>query len=186
MLLAASFPAGKPVTADLREEGEISLKELDDSARVFKAAALESDVLLPVRHAWPSVARGPTGASLDRFQNALLHATNLISDASTLTFESHVIEADLQDAQFANVPLVVQHLAVAGTIAELDAGGRPIPVDDRIKIAQLVADGTVSIGAIHTYVELYARMVIDLRPDVALLCASAADEQGNLIIRARS
>jgi len=49
-----------------------------------------------------------------------------------------------------------------------------------VRIAQLVADGTVSIGAIHTYVELYARMVIDLRPDVALLCASAADEQGNL------
>ncbi|MEU5381894.1 MULTISPECIES: malonate decarboxylase subunit alpha [unclassified Streptomyces] len=49
-----------------------------------------------------------------------------------------------------------------------------------VRIAQLVADGTVSIGAIHTYVELYARMVIDLRPDVALLCASAADEHGNL------
>ncbi|GAB4054960.1 malonate decarboxylase subunit alpha [Catellatospora paridis] len=49
-----------------------------------------------------------------------------------------------------------------------------------VRIAQLVADGTVSIGAIHTYVELYARMVVDLRPDVALLCASAADEQGNL------
>src|SRR6476469_6316431 len=49
-----------------------------------------------------------------------------------------------------------------------------------VRIAQLVEDGTVSIGAVHTYVELYARMVIDLRPDVALLCASAADEQGNL------
>jgi malonate decarboxylase alpha subunit len=49
-----------------------------------------------------------------------------------------------------------------------------------VRMAQLVADGTVSIGAIHTYVELYARMVVDLRPDVALLCASAADEHGNL------
>ncbi|WP_406349775.1 malonate decarboxylase subunit alpha [Streptomyces sp. NBC_00658] len=49
-----------------------------------------------------------------------------------------------------------------------------------VRIAQLVSDGTISIGAIHTYVELYARMVIDLRPDVALLCASAADEHGNL------
>jgi malonate decarboxylase alpha subunit len=49
-----------------------------------------------------------------------------------------------------------------------------------VRIAQLVADGTVSIGAVHTYVELYARMVIDLRPDVALLCASAADADGNL------
>ena len=49
-----------------------------------------------------------------------------------------------------------------------------------VRIAQLVADGTVSIGAVHTYVELYARMVVDLRPDVALVCASAADEDGNL------
>ncbi|MEU6404282.1 malonate decarboxylase subunit alpha [Streptomyces sp. NPDC046985] len=49
-----------------------------------------------------------------------------------------------------------------------------------VRIAQLVGDGTVSIGAIHTYVELYARMVVDLLPDVALLCASAADEDGNL------
>ena len=49
-----------------------------------------------------------------------------------------------------------------------------------VRIAQLVADGTVSIGAVHTYLELYARMVVDLRPDVALVCASAADEDGNL------
>ncbi|HZA10325.1 malonate decarboxylase subunit alpha [Mycobacterium sp.] len=49
-----------------------------------------------------------------------------------------------------------------------------------VRIAQLVADGTVSIGAVHTYVELYARMVVDLRPDVALLCAEAADSSGNL------
>ena len=32
-----------------------------------------------------------------------------------------------------------------------------------VRIAQLVEDGTVTIGAIHTYVELYARMFIDLR-----------------------
>ena len=49
-----------------------------------------------------------------------------------------------------------------------------------VRIAQLVEDGTVSIGAIHTYVELYARMFIDLTPDVALLCADQADRDGNL------
>jgi malonate decarboxylase alpha subunit len=49
-----------------------------------------------------------------------------------------------------------------------------------VRIARLVADGTMSISAVHPYVELHARMMIDLRPDVALLCASAADEQGNL------
>ncbi|TGD84602.1 hypothetical protein BayCH28_24675 [Mycolicibacterium sp. CH28] len=49
-----------------------------------------------------------------------------------------------------------------------------------VRIAQMVEDGTVQIGAIHTYVELYARMFVDLVPDVALLCASAADRDGNL------
>lgn len=49
-----------------------------------------------------------------------------------------------------------------------------------VRIAQLVEDGTVRIGDIHTYVELYARMFVDLIPDVVLLCASAADEHGNL------
>jgi malonate decarboxylase alpha subunit len=49
-----------------------------------------------------------------------------------------------------------------------------------VRIAQLVEDGSVSIGAIHTYVELYARMFIDLTPDVALLCAEMADRNGNL------
>jgi malonate decarboxylase alpha subunit len=49
-----------------------------------------------------------------------------------------------------------------------------------VRIAQMVEDGTVRIGAIHTYVELYARMFIDLAPDVVLLCASTADRAGNL------
>ncbi|WP_158168443.1 malonate decarboxylase subunit alpha [Mycolicibacterium smegmatis] len=49
-----------------------------------------------------------------------------------------------------------------------------------VRIAQLVEDGTVHIGAIHTYVELYARMFTDLAPDVVLLCATAADTDGNL------
>jgi len=49
-----------------------------------------------------------------------------------------------------------------------------------VRIAQMVEDGQVRIGAIHTYVELYARMFVDLMPDVALVCAEQADRQGNL------
>src|SRR5271169_6497640 len=49
-----------------------------------------------------------------------------------------------------------------------------------VRIAQMVEDGTVHIGAIHTYVELYARMFVDLAPDVVLLCAERADRDGNL------
>jgi len=49
-----------------------------------------------------------------------------------------------------------------------------------LRMAQMVADGQVRVGAIHTYVELYARMFTDLTPNVALLCATMADRDGNL------
>src|SRR6202161_4809555 len=48
------------------------------------------------------------------------------------------------------------------------------------KLADLVATGTVKIAAIHTYLELYARMLVDLTPQVALVVADKADRNGNL------
>jgi malonate decarboxylase alpha subunit len=49
-----------------------------------------------------------------------------------------------------------------------------------LRLAQLLEDGKIEIGAIHTYVELYARLLIDLIPAVVLVCAEQADEAGNL------
>jgi malonate decarboxylase alpha subunit len=49
-----------------------------------------------------------------------------------------------------------------------------------LRVAQLLEDGKLEIGAIYTYVELYARMFLDLTPTVALVCAEQADAQGNL------
>ncbi|GLU30943.1 malonate decarboxylase subunit alpha [Trinickia caryophylli] len=49
-----------------------------------------------------------------------------------------------------------------------------------LRVAQLLEDGQLEVGAIHTYVELYARMFVDLTPRVALLCAEQADRHGNL------
>jgi len=48
------------------------------------------------------------------------------------------------------------------------------------KLAELVEAGRLKIGAIHTYLELYARMMVDLTPHVALVVADKADGQGNL------
>jgi malonate decarboxylase alpha subunit len=52
--------------------------------------------------------------------------------------------------------------------------------EESLRLAQLLEDRKLEIGAIHTYVELYARMFVDLMPDVALVCAEQADRQGNL------
>jgi malonate decarboxylase alpha subunit len=49
-----------------------------------------------------------------------------------------------------------------------------------LRVAQLLEDGKLEIGAIYTYVELYARMFVDLTPQVALVCAEQADANGNL------
>jgi malonate decarboxylase alpha subunit len=49
-----------------------------------------------------------------------------------------------------------------------------------LRVAQLLEDGQLEIGAIYTYIELYARMFIDLTPQVALVCAVHADRHGNL------
>src|SRR5215471_3679128 len=49
-----------------------------------------------------------------------------------------------------------------------------------LRIAQLLDEGKLEIGSIHTYIELYARMLIDLTPQVALVCAEQADRAGNL------
>ena len=40
--------------------------------------------------------------------------------------------------------------------------------------------GKIELGAIHTYVELFARYFVDLTPHVALTVARSADRQGNL------
>jgi malonate decarboxylase alpha subunit len=49
-----------------------------------------------------------------------------------------------------------------------------------LRVAQLLEDGKLEIGAIYTYIELYARMFVDLTPQVALVCADKADRAGNL------
>jgi len=48
------------------------------------------------------------------------------------------------------------------------------------RLARMVMDGSVKIGDVHTYVELYSRYFAELRPDVVCLVANEADKEGNL------
>ncbi|MEM6161513.1 malonate decarboxylase subunit alpha [Erwinia sp. P6884] len=49
-----------------------------------------------------------------------------------------------------------------------------------LRISQLLEDGQLEIGAIHTYIELYSRLYVDLAPNVALIAGFKADRKGNL------
>ncbi|MFM0551184.1 malonate decarboxylase subunit alpha [Paraburkholderia sediminicola] len=49
-----------------------------------------------------------------------------------------------------------------------------------LRISQFLQDGILEIGAIHTYIELYARLYVDLTPNVVLCAGYKADREGNL------
>jgi malonate decarboxylase alpha subunit len=48
------------------------------------------------------------------------------------------------------------------------------------RIATMLFGGKIQLGAIHTYLELFARYFIDLTPHVALIAAVSSDRAGNL------
>src|SRR3954453_20456187 len=48
------------------------------------------------------------------------------------------------------------------------------------RIARMLFGGKIELGAVHTYLELFARYFIDLTPQVALIAAVSADGEGNL------
>ncbi|MDB6083928.1 MAG: malonate decarboxylase alpha subunit, partial [Gammaproteobacteria bacterium] len=48
------------------------------------------------------------------------------------------------------------------------------------RIAKMLFGGKIELGAVHTYLELFARYFVDLTPHVALIAAVSADRDGNL------
>ncbi|MHB2209347.1 malonate decarboxylase subunit alpha [Methylobacterium sp. CM6257] len=48
------------------------------------------------------------------------------------------------------------------------------------RIAKMLYGGQIELGAVHTYLELFARYFIDLTPNVALIAGVSADRDGNL------
>ena len=48
------------------------------------------------------------------------------------------------------------------------------------RIARMLFGGRIELGAVHTYLELFARYFVDLTPHVALIAAVSADREGNL------
>ena len=49
-----------------------------------------------------------------------------------------------------------------------------------LRMSQMLEDKQLEMGEIHTYIELYGRLFVDLIPAVALVAADKADRYGNL------
>jgi malonate decarboxylase alpha subunit len=93
--------------------------------------------------------------------------------------------AQADPARVRDLHLVLSVLALPEHVALFERGlARRVDFSfsgpQAVRLAQLVKAGKIEIGAIHTYLELYARYFVDLTPRVALVAALAADADGNL------
>jgi malonate decarboxylase alpha subunit len=49
-----------------------------------------------------------------------------------------------------------------------------------LRISQFLQEGRLQVGALHTYIELYARLYVDLAPNLVMVAGYKADRAGNL------
>jgi malonate decarboxylase alpha subunit len=153
---------------------------------------------------WNSLAQN-TGARLRRGQQ---HATGKVVEPASLQALLHAViepgdrvcvegnnqkHADFLAQEMARLdPAVIHGLhIIQSNIAlpsQLDLFERGIAQyldfcysgEQGVRLARLIKEGKVKVGAIHTYLELYGRYFMDLTPRVALIAAQSADRHGNL------
>jgi len=145
-----------------------------------------------------SRAQTALGASLDNKRVVAEHATRLL-EAVIAPFDRVCLEgnnqkqADFLARSLAAVDAAVVHdlhmvQSVLALPEHLDVFDKGIATrldfsfsgPQGTRLARLVAQRRIQIGAIHTYLELFGRYFVDLTPHVALVTAHSADRHGNL------
>ncbi len=93
--------------------------------------------------------------------------------------------ADLDPGRVHDLHMVQSGVVLAAHLDLFDRGiGRRLDYSysgpQAARIARMLGAGKIELGAVHTYLELFARYFIDLTPNVALIAAVSADRDGNL------
>jgi malonate decarboxylase alpha subunit len=167
--------ATAPARALRREARDWTTQARNRAARLARAADLADGKVVQARD-----VRALLEAILERGDRVCLEGNNQ-KQADFLAKALAAVDprkvSDLHLVQ--SVLALPEHLDVfeRGIASRLDfsfsgpQGGR---------LAKLVSAGRISVGAIHTYLELFGRYFVDLTPRVSLVCAQAADAAGNL------
>ena len=142
---------------------------------------------------WPGASRRPGAASCPgRRSSTLLEA--VIEPGDRVCIEgNNQKQADFLSKSLAatdpariNQLHLVQSVLALPSHVDLIERGQVARIDFSFsgpqagRLAKLVEEGRIQIGAIHTYLELFGRYFIDLTPQVALIAAQMADAEGNL------
>ncbi|WP_009523325.1 malonate decarboxylase subunit alpha [Imbroritus primus] len=93
--------------------------------------------------------------------------------------------AQVDPARVHDLHIVQSNLALASHLDVFERGiARKLDFcysgEQGVRMARLIKDGRIEVGAIHTYLELYSRYFVDLTPRVAFVAAQSADAEGNL------
>jgi len=93
--------------------------------------------------------------------------------------------ADLDPAEVHDLHMVQSGVVLAAHLDIFDKGiARRLDFSysgpQSARIARMLFGRRIELGAVHTYLELFARYFIDLTPHVALIAAVSADKDGNL------
>ncbi|MDH2327685.1 malonate decarboxylase subunit alpha [Cereibacter sp. SYSU M97828] len=145
------------------------------AARMDRAASLARGKL---------VAPGDTGALLARViepgDRVCIEGNNQKQADFLAKALAALDPADVRDLHIVQSVLALpSHLDVfeKGVASKLDFS---FSGPQAARLARLLSSGQLRIGAIHTYLELFGRYFTDLTPRVSLVCAAAADRNGNL------
>jgi len=93
--------------------------------------------------------------------------------------------ADLDPADVSNLHMVQSGVVLPAHLDVFEKGiARRLDFSysgpQSARIARMLFGRKIELGAVHTYLELFARYFIDLTPNVALIAAVSADRDGNL------
>ena len=152
-----------------------------DTARRSRAARLErARAVAPERHVPADRVPALLEAILEPGDRVCIEGNN----QKQADFLARAL-AGVDPSRVRDLHLVLSVLALPEHVALFERGiARRVDFSfsgpQAVRLAQLVKAGRIEIGAIHTYLELYARYFVDLTPRVALVTALAADAEGNL------
>jgi malonate decarboxylase alpha subunit len=159
----------EPMRSGWRTRREDKARRLDRVAKVVRGRVLPTEKIVPALEAL--VARGDRVAVEGNNQKqADFLSRSLAAVDSEKVHDLHMLISSISRPD--HLDLFERDIA---TRVDFSYAG-----PQSLRLAQLLDDGKLRIGAIHTYLELYARFFVDLVPTVALVAAESADAEGNL------
>jgi len=177
----ARTPAAAGIPAEDRRAVAGRLAAFARTASGLADFGVGPDLTARASAAWRRVVAAPGAARLEAAGAAVLKAQSFVADASRLSYEPHLIEANLGDALSTESGIILQRLSAASTTAEVGASPAGVSVRDRIAIATYV--GSADAAALSLAVDRAAAAEAGGPPDARLYAAWDALERSRTALR---